>query len=274
MALDIDFIAEVPHHHGMEWIDEAIILSARPHGETSAVVTLITAQQGRHAGLVAGGQGRTRQPVLQPGNIVTAQWRARMADHLGHFVLDLDQSPASFWLDDPRILALIASAMAVTEASLPERQPMPGVYAGLKALLTIRDPDLWGAAYVQWEIGLLRALGYGLDLSNCAAGGDPTDLTYISPRTGRAVSREAGLPYHDKLFHLPSFLLGSGDIDDASIAQGLDITGHFLSRHVFCNPHSRLLIKQDGDLPAARQRLSELYAAPDPIPTAKYGHIQ
>src|SRR5271168_4635718 len=108
----------------MEWLDESIVLSARPHGETAAVVTLLTPEHGRHAGLVAGGQGRNAQPVLQPGNRVKARWRARLTEHLGHYTLDLLASHAAPWLDEPEILSLIASACAVTEASLPERQPM------------------------------------------------------------------------------------------------------------------------------------------------------
>ncbi|HEU0117673.1 MAG TPA: DNA repair protein RecO C-terminal domain-containing protein, partial [Alphaproteobacteria bacterium] len=190
---------------------------------------------------------------------VKARWRARILDHLGHYSLDLMTSHAAPWLDHPEILAIVASACAVTEASLPERQPMPGIYASLATLLGLHDADLWGPAYVKWEMGLLQALGYGMDLSQCAATGTADDLTYVSPRTGRAVSTEAGAPYHEKLFPLPGFLLGVGGWDDADISDGLDLTGHFLSRHVFAHPHSRLLIAQAGDLPLARQRLGDFY---------------
>ncbi|MDE1900064.1 MAG: DNA repair protein RecO [Alphaproteobacteria bacterium] len=243
----------------MEWTDEAIVLAARPHGENAAVVTLLTAAHGRHAGLVHGGQGRAARPVLQPGNRVQAQWRARTTDQLGTYTLDLAMATGALWLDAPEIIALISSACAVTEASLPERQPMPGIYAGLATLLALRDADLWAPVYVKWEMNLLQALGYGLDLTQCAAGGDADNLAYISPRTGRAVSREVGAPYHDKLFPLPAFLLGGGAWDAEDIAQGLDMTAHFLSRHVFANPQARYLIPQDGDLPLARQRLAGFY---------------
>lgn len=243
----------------MEWIDEGIVLSARPHGENAAVVTLLTAAHGRHAGLVPGGQGRAVRPVLQPGNRVQAQWRARLVDQLGTYTLDLSAAQAALWLDNPEIIAIIASACAVTEASLPERQPLPGVYAGLATLLSLRDEDLWAPVYIKWEMNLLQALGYGLDLSQCAASGNAENLVYVSPRTGRAVSREAGAPYHDKLFPLPAFLLGGGEWLAAEITQGLELTGHFLSRHIFANPHSRALIPRDGDLPQARQRLLEFY---------------
>jgi len=243
----------------MEWIDEGIVLSARPHGENAAVVTLLTAAHGRHAGLVPGGQGRTARPTLQPGNRVHAKWRARVIDQLGTYSLDLLSARAALWLDVPEILLLISSACAVTEASLPERQPLLGVYAGLATLLSLDDVDLWAPVYIKWEMNLLQSLGYGLDLSQCAAGGGMDNLTYISPRTGRAVSRSAGEPYHDKLFLLPAFLLGGSGWDTQDILSGLEMTGHFLSRHVFSNPHSRILIPQDGDLPLARQRLVEFY---------------
>lgn len=243
----------------MEWIDEGIVLSARPHGENAAVVTVLTPQYGRHAGLVAGGQGQKAQPVLQPGNKIKVKWRARLIDQLGNYTCDLMTSHAAHWLDNPEILSLIASACSVTEASLPERQPMPGIYASLATLFSLRDDDLWAPAYIKWEMGLLQALGFGMDLSQCAASGISENLAYVSPRTGRAVSMEAGAPYHEKLFPLPAFLIGGGEWTVEDIIQGLDLTGHFLSRHVFAHPHSRLLIAQAGDLPLARQRLTEFY---------------
>ena len=243
----------------MEWTDQGIVLSARPHGENAAVVTLLTAEHGRHAGLVHGGQGRTARPTLQPGNRVQATWRARVLDQLGSYTLDLTAAQAALWLDDPEIIAIMASACAVTEASLPERQPLPGVYAGLATLFSLNDRELWAPVYVKYELSLLQSLGYGLDLSQCAAGGGFEDLAYVSPRTGRAVSKTAGQPYHDKLFPLPAFLLG-GAWDAGSIRQGLDLAAHFLSRHIFANPHSRHIIPQDGDLPLARKRLSSFFS--------------
>jgi DNA repair protein RecO (recombination protein O) len=243
----------------MEWLDEAIVLSSRPHGENAAVVNLLTPTQGRHAGLVPGGQGRSAQPTLQPGNRVKAKWRARTADMLGNYALELITSHAAPWLDNPEILNIVASACAVTEAGLPERQPMPGIYAGLATLLSLRDAEFWGPAYVKWELGLLKALGYGLDLSQCAKNGEADNLVYVSPRTGRAVSAEAGEPYREKLLPLPSFLLGEPAWEPENILTGLDLTAHFLRTHVFANPHSKLLIPQAGDLPQARQRLTAWY---------------
>ena len=243
----------------MEWIDEGIILSARPHGENAAVVTLLTAAHGRHAGLVPGGQGSKARPVLQPGNRVQVQWRARVIDQLGTYTFDLTAAQAARWLDVPEIISIVSSACAVTEASLPERQPMPGVYAGLATLLSLPDADLWAPVYVKYELNLLQALGYGLDLTKCAASGDTENLSYISPRSGRAVSKKEGEPYHEKLFPLPGFLLGGGAWSAEDILNGLEMTGHFLSRHVFANPHSRQLIPRNGDLPQARQRLLDYY---------------
>ncbi|HUY68655.1 MAG TPA: DNA repair protein RecO [Alphaproteobacteria bacterium] len=243
----------------MEWLDEAIVLSARPHGENAAVVNLLTPEHGRHAGLVPGGQGRTARPVLQPGNRVKARWRARLPEQLGNYALELLAPHAAPWLDHAEILAIVSSACAVTEASLPERQPMPGVYAGLAMLFSLPDADLWGPAYVKWELGLLQALGYGLELDKCAASGEANNLIYVSPRTGRAVSAEAGAPYKEKLLVLPGFLIGAAEWAVDDIAQGLDLTAHFLRTHVFAHPHSRLLVRQDGELPQARQRLADFY---------------
>ena len=243
----------------MEWTDEALLLSALPHGENAMIVTLLTATQGRHAGLVAGGQSRKNAALLQQGNHVKARWRARLSDHLGNLSLETITPYAAKWLSSPEILALIASAMAVTEASLPERQPMPDLYAALHALFEQPDPTLWAPAYIAWEIGVLKALGYGMDLSVCALSGAREGLAYISPRTGRAVTEEAAAPYRDRLLPLPAFLCGASVWDEADILKGLDLTGHFLTRHVFANPQSRRLVPIDGQLPLARQRLVDYY---------------
>jgi len=244
----------------MEWIDEGIVLSARPHGETAAIVVLLTARHGCHAGLVHGGQGRRAAAALQPGNHVKARWRARLLDQLGTYALEVITPHAAPWLDNPEILAIISSACAVTEAALPERQPMPGVYAGLLALLEWPDPALWAPAYVKWETELLRALGYGLDFSKCAVNGTNGNLTHVSPRTGRAVSWPAAAPYKDKLFRLPGFLSGESETwTREDIAHGLDLTGHFLARHVFANPHGRFPGTPGHELPQARERLRDFY---------------
>lgn len=253
----------------MEWNDEAIVLSVLPHGETSAIVTLLTSQRGRHAGLVSGGQSRSKRPLLQAGNRVTVRWRARLEGHLGNMSLELTHATMAPWLNHSEILSIIASAVTVTEASLPERQAMPHIYEGLCALFSLEQAEHWGPAYIKWELGVLKALGYGLDMSCCALSGAKEGLAYISPRTGRAATALAAAAYADKLLPLPAFLCGGNIGDESEIAKGLDLTGYFLENHVFINPQSRRLIPIDGMLPLARQRLRTLYQKDEqPIATA------
>jgi DNA repair protein RecO (recombination protein O) len=241
----------------MEWTDDGIVLSARPHGESAAIVMLLTHGHGRHAGLVHGGAGRSKRGVLQPGNRVKAVWRARMADQLGTFTCEAAGAPGAALLDDARRLAALSAACAVTEAAMSEREPHPGAYDGLGALLEALAGEVWAEAYIRWEVEMLRELGFGLDLSRCAATGTRDGLAYVSPRTGRAVSLSAGAPYRDRLLALPAFLLGRmGPDREAEMAAGLALTGHFLERHVF-HPQNR-------EIPAARQRLAERFPLAKP----------
>lgn len=231
----------------IEWTDDAIVLSARPHGEGSAVLQLLTRTHGRHAGLVRGGGSRRMKGVLQPGNAVAVQWRARLAEHLGSCTVELTRNHWADWLEDADRLCGLDAICAVSEASLPERESHEGVYQGVQAFLRHLGEDLWPALYVRWEIGLLGALGYGLDLASCAVTGASDDLVYVSPRSGRAVSRQGGEPYREKLLPLPAFLLGRRMPTPADVVDGLDLTGHLLRRHVL-HPANR-------DLPASRLRL-------------------
>ena len=237
----------------MHWTDDGIVLSARPHGESSAVVQLLTRGQGRHAGLVRGGQGKRARGIYQPGNLVAANWTARLAEHLGNYTCELLESHAARVLDDPPRLAALSAAAAVSEAALPEREPHPACFEGFLALLAALPGDHWAEVYVRWELALLAELGFGLDLESCAAGGANDQLAYVSPKSGRAVSLAAGEPYRDKLLPLPGFLIGRGGGGAAEVEQGLALTGFFLERHVFA-PHHR-------DLPAARRRLAERFPA-------------
>jgi DNA repair protein RecO (recombination protein O) len=234
----------------MQWSDTGFVLAARRHGETALIVELLTCEHGRHAGLVRGGQSPRRRAVLQPGNAVAATWRGRLAEHLGTIECELVRAHAARLIDDAGRLGALAAAAALLAAALPEREPHGDVYRAFAALVEALDsaPE-WPAYYVAWECDLLAALGFGLDLSQCAATGTRDDLVYVSPRTGRAVSREAGRPYHDKLLQLPGFLCGQGPAEAADIVAGLDLTGHFLYAHLF-QPHDR-------DLPEARHRLAE-----------------
>lgn len=239
----------------MEWIDEGILLSARPHGENASIVTLLTAERGRHAGLVPGGQHKKGD--LQSGTHVRARWRARLLDHLGNYTLEVVTAHGAAWLEEAEALHVIGSACALTESCLPERQAMPGVYAGLCALLSLPNLSLWGPSYVKWEIGLLRALGYGLDLSCCAVSGESENLSHVSPRTGRAVSAAAAAPYKEKLLTLPGFLRGASSWDAEDILRGLELTGHFLLRHVFAHAHGNM--GQTSVFPPAREMLVAYY---------------
>lgn len=229
----------------MEWSDVARILAVRPHGETSAIVDILTPSQGRHAGLVRGGRSKSQRPVLQPGNRVQVTWRARLADQLGNFQIEPDHLSAGALMEDPLALSGLNASCALAVLSLPEREVHRAVYDAFEVLIeTLDDPDIWPALYVRWEAGLLSDLGYGLDLKRCAVTGVEEDLSHVSPRTGRAVCSREAEPYRDKLLALPAFLKGLGEVAEGDIAAGLALTGHFLER--------RVLWPTDRVLPEAR----------------------
>jgi DNA repair protein RecO (recombination protein O) len=239
----------------MDWRDEGIVLSARPYGESGAIVELFTREHGRHLGLVRGGAGRRHKGTLQPGNSLAAHWRARLNEHLGTYTAEMLKPRAGVLMDDAFALTGLSAACAVA-GIVPEREAHPALYEGFEVLLdTMEDPDIWPAVFVRWELGLLQELGFGLDLGQCAATGSRDDLVYVSPRSGGAVSRAAGAPYAERLFRLPQFLIGAqaGAANPADVAEGLKITGHFLERHLYA-PH-------DKHLPDARIRLMERVAA-------------
>jgi DNA repair protein RecO (recombination protein O) len=234
----------------MEWHDFGFVVAARRHGESGVIVELLTREHGRHAGLVRGGQSPKTRAVLQPGNKVAAVWRGRLNEHLGTITCELMRPHAAGMLNDPDRLAGLMAAAALVAAALPEREPHPDVFASFGRLLQALDSATdWSASYVGWERDFLAALGFGLDLGRCAVSGATTDLAYVSPRTGRAVSRAAGLPYHDKLLILPEFLWRDEPADPRQIALGMVLTEHFLVHYVFA-PQGRAL-------PAARSRLTE-----------------
>ena len=234
----------------MEWTDRGIVVAVRPHGESAVILSLLTPERGRHVGLVRGGRGRRVGGVYQPGNLLRATWRARLAEHMGSYSCELERAVAAEAMDNPDRLAALTAACAVAEWSLPERETHRPVHDGLLALIDALPTAAWPTVYVKWELGLLRELGFGLDLSRCAATGANDGLIYVSPRTGRAVSSSAGEPYRDRLLPLPDFLLRSGSLGEgAEIADGLRLTGHFLEHHVFAS--------RGHGLPAARDRLAE-----------------
>jgi len=239
----------------MEWTDKAIILSARAHGEGHAVAELVSPERGRWSGLVYGGTGRKMSPLLQPGNRVAAHWRGRLEDSLGHFSLELIEPVAAGLLGERLPLAGLSAMTAVALACLPEREAHPRIYEGLDIVLgTFEEMDIWPILMARWELGVLGDLGFGLNLDSCAATGATRDLIYISPKSARAVSREAGAPYAAKLLPLPGFLRGEGAVPDCAAAiDGLHTTGYFLE--------TRILHLANRQLPDARIRVLDLLRA-------------
>jgi DNA repair protein RecO (recombination protein O) len=218
----------------MEWTDEGVVLGTRRHGESSAIVELMTRQHGRHLGLVRGGAGSRMRPVLQPGNLVQAAWRARLDEHLGYFVIDGLNLRAGALLSTPYALYALAHLAALVRL-LPERDPHENVYDALEDILGHLDvPAGTAARMVRFELEMLAELGFGLDLACCAVTGAVSDLVYVSPKSGRAVSRSAGEPWHDRLLQIPAFLSGeiAEPLSEAELSQGFALTGYFLERRV------------------------------------------
>lgn len=238
----------------MEWTEEAIVLSCRPHGEAAAIATVLTEAHGRHGGHVPGGQSAARRAVWQPGNMVRVRWGGRMADQLGSFTAELLDPAAARAMEDPFALDLLLAATAVADSALPEREPHPSVFAALAALMqAIGLAEKLLPGVVAFEAGVLAELGYGLDLERCAVTGAVEDLAYVSPRTGRAVSRAGAGEWAEKLLRLPPFMLGWAPAPGRAaatrrdLADGLRVTGHFLAERPFASLHK--------PLPAARDRL-------------------
>jgi DNA repair protein RecO (recombination protein O) len=234
----------------MEWSDEGVVLGVRPHGETAAIVDLFTRAHGRHSGLVHGGRSRRLRPVLQVGNHVDATWKARLADNLGHYNVELRRGFAAPLMEDAAALTAVTS-MAALARLLPERDPHPNLFEiTLFVLGYLDDAAVWPALMVRWELALLDELGFGLDLASCVATGTMADLIYVSPKSGRAVSAEAGEAYKDRLLALPGFLRAggaAGAVTKEDIAAGFALTGYFLE--------ARVLTPHNLEMPEARGRL-------------------
>lgn len=217
----------------MEWRDEGVILSVRRHGETSAIAEILTAAHGRVMGLVRGGRSRQQRPVLQAGNAVQAVWRARLEEQLGTFSLEPLELKAGAIMEEPFRLAGLATLTALSQL-LPEREPHPRLYQALRIVLdAMAHDEVWPALLVRWQLGLLDELGFGLDLSQCAATGSREQLVYVSPKSGKAVSAEAGAPFRERLFGLPAFLREAGPATPGDVAEGLKLAAYFLDRHLF-----------------------------------------
>ena len=250
-----------------EWSERAIILSARPHGENNAVISLFTPSKGRHAGLVYAASSRTKRGILEAGNHVQASWRARLDEQLGVFSLELEKSPSAFVLDNPVRLSALASMCVLIDQTLPERVPHEQLYHASMALLDVislsEEEKDWLPYYVRWELALLSQLGFGLALDKCAVTGEDEGLVFVSPRSGHAVTRQGAGKFADRMLALPSFLLNQDTASrannalarqdaqhTASFSDGLALTGHFLANRIFA--------LMDKPLPSARLRLSDL----------------
>jgi DNA repair protein RecO (recombination protein O) len=269
------------HHHrvwlktsGREWDAPAIILDVRPYGEGDAVATVMTEAHGLHRGLARGGASRGKAGTWQPGNMVQVQWTARLSDQLGSFTGELIHAGASYAMQEPMPLAMLTAACSVAEGALPEREPLPRVFAGLLRLIP-RLPlgESLLTELILWEIAVLSDLGYGLDLSACAVTGRTEGLAYVSPKTGRAVTLEGAGDWAARLLPLPGFLTGSAPPgsappgspppgspppgspppDPSAWRDGLRLTGHFLARDAFGHQHR--------PLPQARRMLYDRVSA-------------
>jgi len=238
----------------MEWREDGVLLSMRVHGESSAIIEVFTSGHGRHFGVVRGGASRKRAAHLQPGNQLALTWRARLSDQIGVFTAEPVTSRARV-MEDPLALAGLTSACALLHTALAERDPHPLLYTRTMALLDAMATGCdWVADYLRWEMLLLDEIGFGLDLSRCAITGQRDDLAFVSPRTGRAVSRGAAGDWAPKLLPLPQALMGQGPASLPEVAQALAITGHFLARE-FATEHR--------PLPEARARLLARLSRPE-----------
>ena len=253
----------------MQWSDEAIVLSARRMGENSGRIHLLTHEHGLHTGLDRGAFSKRQRGLYEPGNIIHARWQARLAEHMGMLNSEMVQPTASLLMDNRLALSLLNAATAMIERGLVERDPQPQIHEQMRVLIASllhAQKAQWLMEYVRLEFSLLEHTGFGLDLSRCASTGQLHDLCYVSPRTGRAVGRTAGEPYHDRLLALPAFLLDANHTEASmeEYMQAIRLCGYFLIE--------RLFMPRNITLPAARIRLVELLTTqqlPKALPTAE-----
>lgn len=243
----------------MEWRDTGILLSSRPHGETSAILEVFTPDHGRHMGVLRGGTSRKITAHLQAGAQLDLSWRARLEDHIGAFAVEPQRSRAAQAMGDRLALAGLNTVVALLRFCLPERERHPALYRRSEALLDLLGQgDLWPLAYLRWELALLEEMGFGLDLTCCAVTGATEGLVYVSPRTGRAVTEQGAGDWADKLLRLPPVLRGEGDAPDTEVIAALETTGWFLENRLAAE-------LRDKPLPEARQafvsRLLRSFAA-------------
>ncbi|MCL4166944.1 UNVERIFIED_CONTAM: hypothetical protein GTU68_064764 [Idotea baltica] len=239
----------------MEWRDEGVILSTRKYGEYDAILEVLTRTHGRHSGIVKGGLGRRQRGNIQPGNEVMVTWRGRLETHLGTYAVELTKARAVAFLYSPSKLSALNSCCSLLCVALAENEAhellLDGLIAFLDTLeLSEDEVTEWAPLLIRWELGLLTELGFGLNLESCAATGETNDLIYVSPKSGRAVGREAGAPYHDKMLKLPSFLLETGNrIERNDIQDGINLTEFFIKHH--------MLEASSKKIPQARRMLRD-----------------
>lgn len=237
----------------MEWRDEGILLNTRKHGETAVIIEVFTPSRGRHVGVVLGGASRKTAPVLQPGAQLDVVWRARLEDHIGRFQVEPLRSRAAAALADRLSLAGLNSVTALLAYCLPEREAHRTLYLETERLLDLLgETEVWPLAYLRWEMRLLDEMGYALALDACAVTGGKDDLIYVSPKSGRAVSKRAAGEWADRLLPLPAVLRGEGQAPDEEIAEAFVTTGYFLSEHLARDLGHR-------PLPEARARFVEAF---------------
>lgn len=234
----------------MQWTDTALLLNARPHGERSLILTVLTQRHGVYGGYCR--PDKRLRPVLQTGQPLEITWRARLEEHLGMVTAEALPSSLPALMQDGAALMALQAACAVVAVTVPERAPCPAIYTALDALIHALDTDDWPLLFVRWEVQLLAELGYGLDLDHCAVTGGTADLVYVSPRTGRAVSRNAAGEWADRLLPLPPCLVGQAHWTDSGIARGLHLTSHFLKKYL--RDHAR------ASLPESRVRLERSFS--------------
>lgn len=241
----------------MEWRDEGAVLSMRPHGEAAAIIEVFTREHGRHAGVVRGGTSRRMAAHVQPGTQVSLLWSARLSDHIGVFTVEPLRSRAHV-MADRLALAGLSSICALLMLALPERDPHPQLWQETCLLLDQLGAEGWVTDYLQWEMRLLEALGFGLDLGHCVVTGQSEGLAYVSPKTGRAVSLAGAGDWADRLLPLPEGMASGARLSPEALLQGLAITSHFLSRELAGLGLVEAQARGGAALPEARGRLMDL----------------
>ena len=235
----------------MHWRDRGILLSSRNHGETSAILEVFTPAHGRHAGILRGGMSRRYKAVLQPGNELIVEWRARLQEHIGVYRIEPARSRPAVLMSDRMALAALSSLCSVLSVSLPERDPNPECYERTIRLLdALEASSNWLSDYLIWELDLLGEIGFGLDLERCVVTGSTGNLVFVSPKSGCAVSLVGAGKWADRMLPLPPCLLDRGTGDVGEVSDGLRTVGHFLRLGIIRGGKS-------ASLPQARVRFAE-----------------